>query len=595
MLVKKGPLSQVWLAAHWQKRLTKAHIQECDIDISAERIQKPATPYALRLSGQLLLGLVRIYKCKVQYLHEDACHALSKINTMEKKKANTDLVLPQGHEEANLLHVEPGHLPEDFSLLPDEPILDNLDEILGEEEPISQQQGEDFGLENTLDIELAEIDNLDEPEMGRDDRQQSAELQGLNFEELELPDIDLEEEEGDKSRLSFGSGFSEPSALATASEAPTKASKKRKQEEEEEEKEEMKEEEREEQVDEVQQVEEFAGPLSALEEKKLTEGKAMPPPEPVKKRVEKRRPVKRDAQTELKSKQIQKQLQDASDIMLSDRSMLPLRKRQKLQRDAVQDVLSTIQNPGVGMEALGFGPCVEEAPFAEELLKFLEQGFTTKKLLSLPPREGAWEETEEEEPEEGKEQHQEREDEEVEEVEVGRRGEDQEARLDDVDIPIIDFDEEDAVRPSGGPSDFESLVSGLSDDVMERSVPMAKASVKDAQRLQDMQSFFGEAVSSAPQAEEEEDAKEQQRAMQRTRKTHQVLKNEMKKRNTDSLHFNEWMKERSRTTAAAVFYQLLVLKSHQHINVSQDAPFEDITISKGLRFAKSVSTMAAKV
>lgn len=39
----------------------------------------PEAPLALRLSSQLLLGVVRIYSRKVGYLFEDCNHALSKI------------------------------------------------------------------------------------------------------------------------------------------------------------------------------------------------------------------------------------------------------------------------------------------------------------------------------------------------------------------------------------------------------------------------------------------------------------------------------------------------------------------------------------
>jgi len=79
IFVKKGPLSKVWLAAHWQRRLTKAHVNGTDIDLSAKTILDPKTPLALRLSGQLLLGLVRIYQRKVKYLQEDASDALTKM------------------------------------------------------------------------------------------------------------------------------------------------------------------------------------------------------------------------------------------------------------------------------------------------------------------------------------------------------------------------------------------------------------------------------------------------------------------------------------------------------------------------------------
>ena len=41
VLSKKGPLARIWLAAHWDKKLTKAHVFETNIDNSVEAILKP--------------------------------------------------------------------------------------------------------------------------------------------------------------------------------------------------------------------------------------------------------------------------------------------------------------------------------------------------------------------------------------------------------------------------------------------------------------------------------------------------------------------------------------------------------------------------
>ena len=45
----------------------------------ADSIMNPEAPLALRLSSQLLLGVVRIYSRKVGYLFDDCNQALSKI------------------------------------------------------------------------------------------------------------------------------------------------------------------------------------------------------------------------------------------------------------------------------------------------------------------------------------------------------------------------------------------------------------------------------------------------------------------------------------------------------------------------------------
>ena len=79
ILAKKGPLGKIWLAAHWDKKLTKVQIFQTDIPRSVESIIKPQVPLALRVSGHLLLGVVRIYSRKVKYLMNDCTEALVKI------------------------------------------------------------------------------------------------------------------------------------------------------------------------------------------------------------------------------------------------------------------------------------------------------------------------------------------------------------------------------------------------------------------------------------------------------------------------------------------------------------------------------------
>ncbi len=41
VLAKKGPLAKVWLAAHWDKKLTKAHIFETDVEQTVDDIISP--------------------------------------------------------------------------------------------------------------------------------------------------------------------------------------------------------------------------------------------------------------------------------------------------------------------------------------------------------------------------------------------------------------------------------------------------------------------------------------------------------------------------------------------------------------------------
>ena len=79
VLAKKGPLAKLWLAAHWDKKLTKSIVFHSDIVKSVNSIANPDVPLALRVSGHLLLGVVRIYSRKAKYLLVDCNDALVKI------------------------------------------------------------------------------------------------------------------------------------------------------------------------------------------------------------------------------------------------------------------------------------------------------------------------------------------------------------------------------------------------------------------------------------------------------------------------------------------------------------------------------------
>lgn len=80
LLSKTGPLAKTWLAANLERKLTKTHIMQSNIESSVNAIVDQGTaPMALRLSGQLLLGVVRIYSRKARYLLDDCNEALLKL------------------------------------------------------------------------------------------------------------------------------------------------------------------------------------------------------------------------------------------------------------------------------------------------------------------------------------------------------------------------------------------------------------------------------------------------------------------------------------------------------------------------------------
>ena len=80
LLSKTGPLARVWLSANLERKLNKTHILQSNIESSVNAIiDQGQAPMALRLSGQLLLGVARIYSRKARYLMDDCNDALLRI------------------------------------------------------------------------------------------------------------------------------------------------------------------------------------------------------------------------------------------------------------------------------------------------------------------------------------------------------------------------------------------------------------------------------------------------------------------------------------------------------------------------------------
>ncbi|KAG8087032.1 hypothetical protein GUJ93_ZPchr0010g9022 [Zizania palustris] len=117
ILARKSPLGTVWIAAHLERKIKKPQIDGIDIPSYAECIMFPEVPIALRLSGHLLLGLVRIYSWKVNYLFQDCNRMLSTIRTAF---ASVQVDLPVDADRAPFESIT---LPDTFNL--DDLILDD--------------------------------------------------------------------------------------------------------------------------------------------------------------------------------------------------------------------------------------------------------------------------------------------------------------------------------------------------------------------------------------------------------------------------------------------------------------------------------------
>ena len=115
---KKGPLAKVWLAAHWDKKISKAQILETNISESVDSILQPRIKLSLRTSSHLMLGVVRIYARKTQYLLQDCQDAAFKIKSAFRPDA---VDLPDGKTEASTRAINLPEFDVDFDLMPDQP------------------------------------------------------------------------------------------------------------------------------------------------------------------------------------------------------------------------------------------------------------------------------------------------------------------------------------------------------------------------------------------------------------------------------------------------------------------------------------------
>ncbi|XP_075373073.1 double-strand-break repair protein rad21-like protein 1 [Mycteria americana] len=153
---KRGPLAKIWLAAHWEKKLTKAHIFECNLETTVTKIISPKFTIALRTSGHLLLGVVRIYHRKAKYLLADCSEALTKMKTAFRPGL---VDLPEENFEAAYQSIT---LPEEFhdfeTPLPD---LNAID--VAEHFTLNQSRAEDITLTEDYESNILLCDrNFDE-------------------------------------------------------------------------------------------------------------------------------------------------------------------------------------------------------------------------------------------------------------------------------------------------------------------------------------------------------------------------------------------------------------------------------------------------
>eukprot|EP01006_Ploeotia_vitrea_P032956 TRINITY_DN65137_c0_g2_i1.p1 TRINITY_DN65137_c0_g2~~TRINITY_DN65137_c0_g2_i1.p1 ORF type:complete len:566 (-),score=67.27 TRINITY_DN65137_c0_g2_i1:203-1900(-) len=85
VITRVGPMAKIWMSAHWDHKLTKSDVQMINLKDVIVEIEGGEVPLALRLSGELMLGVVRVFASKVRYLLLE-CEHIEKLTKTEMKK-----------------------------------------------------------------------------------------------------------------------------------------------------------------------------------------------------------------------------------------------------------------------------------------------------------------------------------------------------------------------------------------------------------------------------------------------------------------------------------------------------------------------------
>lgn len=176
LLSKEGPLAQVWLAANLERKLSKNQFLQSNIIQSTKAIENATSQnedseaLALRLSGQLLYGVVRIYSRKAKYLLDDVSDALLKLKSAFKSSSNTvtlpvnativpsvnQLILQDTITQSDLLYQEP--------LTFDDNENPRHSDFFGQSQAVTNQDFDD-----SIELPRNKFDELDDLEAGQDD------------------------------------------------------------------------------------------------------------------------------------------------------------------------------------------------------------------------------------------------------------------------------------------------------------------------------------------------------------------------------------------------------------------------------------------
>ncbi|KAF5241306.1 hypothetical protein FAUST_3988 [Fusarium austroamericanum] len=197
LLQKSGPLARVWLSANLERKLSKTHILQSNVADSVEAIIMPnQAPMALRLSSQLLLGVVRIYQRKTRYLLDDCNEAMMKIKMAFRSSGNNDMAVNLQIPNREALTLPDKITPYDNFELPPPPdpnwLLSQVEDVttapIGRKSRVSQRDinlQEDYDNSQFLNDGMAMDDEMMAP-LGNIDLELDFGLDDLGLEETGL-------------------------------------------------------------------------------------------------------------------------------------------------------------------------------------------------------------------------------------------------------------------------------------------------------------------------------------------------------------------------------------------------------------------------
>ncbi|KAI6045908.1 Rec8 like protein-domain-containing protein [Pisolithus marmoratus] len=147
-------IQHVWLAAHLERKLSKTQTLQTDIEQAACAIMAPEVEVmALRLSGQLLLGVVHIYSRKAKYLLDDCNEALLKIK-MAFRPGVVDMIEEQLAANRSAITLQGGNLDLDV-------LIPGINWNIDFEDHIAEPQGHHVSREADITLQTADEFQLD--------------------------------------------------------------------------------------------------------------------------------------------------------------------------------------------------------------------------------------------------------------------------------------------------------------------------------------------------------------------------------------------------------------------------------------------------